>query len=141
MSRKTCKKRTTCKKRKTYKKKRTTYKKKRTTYKKKRTTHGGMFPRVIIGKARGLAFDTLQAKIERSNPYSETQKNLEENIKEGVNKFYSFTNDENKNTINYDRFSPKKSINPLSVPKKVFQTKNLYTNQVENVLSQPNFEI
>jgi len=138
MSRETCKKRTTCKKK-------TTYKKKRTTYKKKRTTHGGMFPRVIIdkaiGKARGLAFDTLQAKIERSNPYSETQKNLEENIKEGVNKFYSFTNDENKNTINYDRFSPKKSINPLSVPKKVFQTKNLYTNQVENVLSQPNFEI
>ena len=57
------------------------------------------------------------------------------------NKFYSFTNDENKNTINYDRFSPKKSSNPLSVPKKVFQTKNLYTNQVENVLSQPNFEI
>ena len=129
----------TCKKRKTYKK-RKSCNKKRKTYKKKRTTHGGMFPRVI-NKARGLAFDTLQAKIERSNPYSETQKNLEENIKEGVNKFYSFTNDENKNTINYDRFSPKKSSNPLSVPKKVFQTKNLYTNQVENVLSQPNFEI
>jgi hypothetical protein len=132
MSTKTYKKRKTCKKRKSCNKKRKTYK--------KRTTHGGMFPRVI-NKARGLAFDTLQAKIERSNPYSETQKNLEENIKEGVNKFYSFTNDENKNTINYDRFSPKKSSNPLSVPKKVFQTKNLYTNQVENVLSQPNFEI
>ena len=129
----------TCKKRKTYKK-RKSCNKKRKTNKKKRTTHGGMFPRVI-NKARGLAFDTLQAKIERSNPYSETQKNLEENIKEGVNKFYSFTNDENKNTINYDRFSPKKSSNPLNVPKKVFQTKNLYTNQVENVLSQPNFEI
>jgi hypothetical protein len=111
-------------KRKTYKKKRKTYKRK--TYKRKtyKKIYGGMFPRLIVDKAKGLALDTMQSKIERSKTYSETQKKLEETANNGINQLQGFLNDENKeniNSINYERFSPVKSDNPLVVPKRVFQ--------------------
>ena len=122
--------------RKTYKKGKTY--KKRKTYKK---IHGGMFPRV----AKGLALDTIQAKIERSEPYSKTQKKLEETVNNGYNQLQEL-NKENVNNINLERFSPEKSPNPLYVPKRVFQTKNppynqISTTKLNNNFPQPNFDM
>jgi len=123
-----------------------------------------MFPRLIVDKAKGLGLDAIQANIERSKTYSETQKKLEETFNKGINQLQDSLNDENKenkNSINYDRFSPVKSDNPLVVPKRVFQApvpehnitkqklnefyeSNLPINNKPNQLNpfpQPNFDL